>query len=327
MAQQQHLSRNLNHLRLTAIVVATAVVISVPSAASAGPFDKLRDRVQTAKRNVVTVITNVAENRPVATALGNATENLRDTEALLQMVKELKVFEQVQHAFALMRHQMRDYQRFAGGGSGCEGVCRAFRAELGDVFERFRNITDRVPMPGNSSFLADGLDRAMNGLGHVPPRVLYLLWQALDGRLDEFHGHADAINEILDGLPPFAESRERNQSTYGTRSQSTNNTATDASCRLWKHYGEDEPELNLALTQLDTLAWTIGVIKDAIPEVKASAAVGAEGGVGVAMGTGAAEAGVKPSDTLKIALGLFKAIPEGIGKAIELRAAHAKVHC
>ena len=126
-------------IRRTTLCVAMAVAVSLPGISAAGYFDKAKSRAQTAKARVSTAVTQVRQERPLATTLQNIGPDLPDLE-IIEIVKELNLKGQLLNTIALMKEIQADYQYFSGG-TGCEAECAEFREELKGVFADFSFIT------------------------------------------------------------------------------------------------------------------------------------------------------------------------------------------
>lgn len=303
-------------IRRTTICVATAVAISLPSVASAGIFDKAKSRAQTARANATTVVNIVREKKPIATAFQNATENLPGAE-LVDMVRQLHLKEQLQNTIALLQQMQADYQHFSGGGFGCEGPCATFRTEFKDIFDTFLSLAEEVPVLSERTWLIDNIDRLQNLIDYVPPRALYHMWQALGDQVQELQTTAGEIRRGLDALPPFE--------GLGVVAAASGAVADSRVCE-WANRS-DKPVVEWLQVKLEIVAWSLKTIAEVIPDVEIKAEAGAEAGAAVANVTGAAGAGVKPTDAVKSALKIVAAVPEGINLGIKLRIARMKMAC
>lgn len=304
---------NPTTLRKTAICLGTALAISLPGAASAGFLQNVKNRTQT-------VVQNVREKRPIANALQNASNNLPGSR-LIEMVQELHLKEQLENTIALIQQMNIDYRYFAGGTFGCEAECKAFRKELKEVFEDFLWLVEDLPALNQRTRLIETITRVSDLIDYVPPRALYLMWQALEGRLDELRMAAVQIREMLAALPPLDI-----VSGIGDIAGMAGTYADNSPVCEWAREG-DMPFIELVQAELERIAWALKTIEGLIPDVEVKAEAGAEGGVAVANVTGAAGAGVKPTDSIKIALKAIAVVPEGANWAIKLNILRAKVVC
>lgn len=306
-------SRNSSPIRRTAICVATALAIALPGAASAGVLDKAKSRVQS-------VASTVKAKRPVANALRDASRDLPAVQ-IIEMIKELDLKSELENSMDLLREMQADYRYFAGGLTGCEAECKAFRKELKDTFSDFLWLAEDVPALRNSGGLIEKIERVLNLIDYMPPRALYLMWQALDGRLNEIRTAVDGIGQVLESLPPLVDVSDIAASVNDSASK-----VADSRVCEWAAQ-DDMPYVELVQAKLEMLAWSIGKVESFIPDVEIKAEAGGEAGAAVANATAAAGAGVKVTDPIKIALQVVATIPETINWAIKLNILQAKVVC
>jgi hypothetical protein len=310
---------NSTSIRRTTLCVAMAIAVSIPGIATAGLLDKAKNRAQTAKARVSSTVTQVRQERPLATTLQNIGPNLPDLE-IIEIVKELNLKEQLLNTIALMREIQADYQYFSGG-TGCEAECAEFREELKGVFGDFLSLVREVPVLSADGALVDNLERALRVIDYIPPRALYPMWQLISGQLEQIRIAAGSMLQDLDSLPPLEDDGDISRST-----QSTGNT-TDAGLCEWL---DDKPFVDLVQARLEMFAWKLKTAADLIPDVGAEATAGAAAGVAAgAAAEGNAEATVsfKPSDHPKIVLKVIAIIPERINWAIKINRLRAEVGC
>jgi hypothetical protein len=310
----QHYS---TRIRRTAIFAATALAISLPGAASAGIFDKAK---KSARANAAKVVKIVREKRPVAKALQNAAQSVPGSE-LFEMVQELQLTEQLRDTLKLIKQMQADYQTFSGGRFGCEAECKAFRRELKGLFGDFLSLTEEVPVLRKRVNLINNIERLSDLIDYVPPRALYLMWQATGDQIDELRFAAENIRQALIALPPFVE-----MSDIAAAVQGTGSAVADSAICGWVNKN-DKPVIEWLQAELEGLAWGLTTIEGFIPDIEIKGEAGAEAGVAVANGTAAAGAGVKITDPIKIALKVAATVPQAVNQAIKVNTARAKLVC
>lgn len=307
-------------IRRTTVCVAAALAISLSSVATAGVLDRVKSRVQSTAAKAGTVVKIVRERQPVATAFRNAGQNLPGSN-LFDIVKEFRPKEQLRETIELIRELHIDYAEFSGDAAGCQAKCGVFRESLADVFEEFASIVQQVPGLRKRRGLVQTFDRLPTLIDHVPPRALYLMWQALGGKIDELGSAAENIRQMLESLPPFV-------SISDIAGHANMKGAFDANRPICNWVNEDNrPVVEWIQAELETAAWSFKMVEGMIPDVSVKAEVGGEAGVAVANATAAAGASVKPTDTLKIALKALAGVAEGIKLAINVNIHRAKVVC
>lgn len=306
-------------IRRTTLCVAMAVAVSLPGISAAGYFDKAKSRAQTAKARVSTAVTQVRQERPLATTLQNIGPDLPDLE-IIEIVKELNLKGQLLNTIALMKEIQADYQYFSGG-TGCEAECAEFREELKDVFGDFLSLVREVPVLSADGALVDNLERALRVIDYIPPRALYLMWQLISGQLEQIRMAAGSMLQALDSLPPLEDDGGISRST-----QSTSNTTEAGFCE-WL---DDKPFVDLVQARLEMFAWKLKTAADLIPDVGAEATFAGSAGVAAGVAaevSGEATVSFKPSDHPKIALKVIAIIPERINWAIKINVLRAEVGC
>lgn len=301
-------------IRRTTVCVATALAISLPGIAMAGPFGKAKS-----PKPVVHLGNVVAKaGRKVAKAAKKGPAPLPGAE-IVELVRDLDLEQQLLDTVALMQEIEADYQYFSGGLTGCKAECKAFRKQLKDAFSDFLWLVEDVPALQNSAGLIEKIERVSNLVDYVPPRALYLMWQALDGRLDEIRTAVDGIGRILDTLPPLAD--------VSDIAAAMNDTAAKAEKEVCEWVRADPAYIELVQAELERLAWVLGTVAGFIPDIEVEGAAGAEAGMAVANATAEAALAMKITDPLKIALQVVQTIPETINWAIKLNILRAKVYC
>jgi hypothetical protein len=304
--------------RRTLISLVSAAAIALPGLASA----RLGDRIQTVKTNAGIHITNVRENRPLVKAIEKVTEPATD---IFHKVQELQVMEQFQDTMALVNKMQADYQYFSGG-HGCSATCASFRASLKNIFNDFSSLVADVPALSGNQELVANIQRTSDLIDYIPPRALYLMWQAMSAKVAELEAMAYEIRATLDSLPPLMD-----PSGFGpnTRTASTNTqgsaTRGDRMCE-WVNEA-DKPVIELIQARLEMLGWEIEKLEGMIPDVSVKGEAGASAGAAVANGTASAGASAKPTDIPKIGLKVIAYVPQRINWAIKINMLHAKVAC
>ena len=306
--------------RRTAICLAAALVLSLPGAADAGLFDRAKDRAQNAVSNTRSLVHKVRENRPLASALGSAGEHLPGRK-LIGIVQQLQLKQQLRSAVELIQQMNADFYDFSGGAFRCEGECNAFRTELADLFTDFVLLAEDVPVVGERTGIIQAVDRVLDRIDFMPPRALYLMWQALDGRMDQLKAVPGQIRTLLDSLPPLED-----VSDIAVYANAAGSAVADSAVCAWV----DQSEMlfvELVKAELDRLAWFIGIVADVIPGLPVGGQAGAEVGIAVANGTASASGEIDFADIVKMPLKIAKAIPEAINKAIDINILRAKLVC
>lgn len=300
-------------IRRTVLTIATAVAIAVPGLAASAGF---ADRIQTIKTKAGVHITNVQQNRPrpVAKAVENVTE---PSTELFQKVKDLQVIEQFNQTMELVQRMQADYQYFSGG-QGCSGTCAGFRASLKNIFTDYVALIGEVPaLSGNTQLIAN-IQRSADLIDYMPPRALYLMWQAMAAKVAELEGMAQEIRQTLYSLPPLTEP------VPGTAMNTRNSTGNDGVC-AWA--AQDKPMLELIQARLELMGWELEKVEGLIPDIEVKGEAGGEAGVAVANATASAGASVKPTDGLKSALKLMAYVPQRINWSIKMNVLRAKAVC
>ena len=235
------------------------------------------------------------------------------------MVRELELMEQLQDTIELMREMNADYAYFSGGGGGCAAKCAAFRNDLKDVFADLLWLVEEVPALSTRTDLIENIERVSGLIDYMPPRALYLMWQALEGRMEELRGTAEEIRQVLLYLPPLED-----VSDIAAYANSAGAAVADSVACEWV---EEHPFGELVQAKLERTAWVLKTVEGLVPDVEVKAEAGAEAGAAVANATAAAGAGIKPTDAIKIALKIAATVPEAINWAIKLNILRAKVIC
>ncbi len=316
------LKRYSPQIRRTAICLATALAVSLPGAASAGFLDKAKSK---AKSSVVH-LSNTANNakrkqkQRLAQALGHVSGNVPGAE-LFELTGQFNLMEQLKNNIALMQRMNADYVRFSGGGFGCQAECKAFRAELKATFDDFLLLVEEVPVLDQKPGLYENVARVADLIDVVPPRALYLMWQALDDQLDDVRKAADDIRYMLAALPPLDD-----VSDIAVYAQMAGQVTADSPLCKWADK-EQTPFVDLVQGELEYIAWAISKVEGFVPDVEIKIAVGASAGAAVANGEAETGAGGKPTDAIKIALKILATIPETVNWAIKINVLRAKAVC
>lgn len=306
-------------IRRTVISLATAIAIAVPGLAAAG----LGDRIQMVKTNVGVHITNLRENRPLAQMVENAAAPAGE---IFQKVRELRVIEQFNEAVELMNAMQADYQYFSGG-QGCSATCASFRASLKNIFNNFASLIGDVPaLSGNPQLIAN-IQRTSNLIDYMPPRALYLMWQAMSAKVGELEAMTYEIRQTLDSLPPLMDPSGFGANTMSAAADSKNTAGTGNSDMCEWVNRDKKPVLDLIQARLEMLGWELEKVEGMIPDIEVKGEAGASAGAAVANGTASAGASLKPTDGLKIGLKLLAYVPQRINWAIKLNILRAKVVC
>lgn len=314
------LKRYSPQIRRTAICVVTALAIALPGAASAGLRDKVKSRVQNTAAKAVAVATNIREQRPLARALQNAAQNAPGA-GIIELVRELEVKEQFLNGKALIQEVQADYRYFSGGVTGCEAECKAFRAELKATFDDFLSLVEEVPVLENKPGLYENIARVADLIDFVPPRTLYLMWQALDAQMDELRMTADQIRALLATLPPVDV-----VSDIGVYAQMAGTYVADSPVCDWADQ-KKTPYVDLVQAELERIAWALKTVAGRIPGASISVKIGATAGIAVANGLAVAGVSFSATDFPKIGLKSVATVPEAINWAIKLNILRAKVVC
>lgn len=300
-------------IRRTVLTIATAVAIAVPGLAASAGF---ADRIQTIKTKAGVHITNVQQNRPrpVAKAVENVTA---PASGVFQKVKDLQVVEQFNQTMELVQRMQADYQYFSGG-QGCDATCASFRASLKHIFTDYVALIGEVPaLSGNTQLIAN-IQRTADLLDYMPPRALYLMWQAMAAKVAELEGMTQEIRQTLSSLPPLTEPAP------GAAMDTRNSAGNDGVC-AWA--AQDKPVLELIQARLELMGWELEKVEGLIPDIEIKGEAGGEAGVAVANATASAGAGVKPTDGLKSALKLMAYVPQRINWSIKMNVLRAKAVC
>ena len=313
-------SMNSVSIRRTVIAVATAIAIALPGIGAAGMFDRAKQGIKTVKTRTGIVITNVQKRKPLATALQNAKQNLPGS-ALIEQVRELKLVEQLQDMVALLNQMQADYQYFSGG-ERCGAECTTFRIELKGVFNEFLALVQEVPVLNTGSGLAEKIQRVSNLVDYIPPRALYLMWQTMADQIPQLRAAAGEIRQALAALPPMQDVAGNTVEAVASGARS----AGSAVC-AWSDSAVDKPFVELIQARLEMFAWQLKSAEGLIPDIEVKAEAGAEAGAAVANVTGAAGMGIKPTDSLKIALKVMALVPERINWSIKINMLRARTVC
>jgi len=298
-------------IRCTVLSIATAVIIAAPGLASAG-FAGFTDRIQTIKSRTGVHITNIQQNRPLAKAVASAAQ---PANGIFQKVKELQVVEQFNETMELVQQMQADYQYFSGG-QGCSATCASFRASLKNIFNDYVALIGEVPVLSGNTQLIANIQRTSNLIDYMPPRALYLMWQAMSAKIMELEGMTQEIRQTLNGLPPLTEPAP---------GMATRGGAGAGGVCAWAE--QDKPVLDLIQARLELMGWELEKVEGLIPDIEVKGEAGGEAGVAVANATASAGASVKPTDGLKSALKLMAYVPQRINWSIRMNVLRAKAVC
>jgi hypothetical protein len=286
---------------------------------TAGPFDRVSAKVQNAKARTTQVVNRVREERPVASALQGLGGNVLDL-SLIEEIQSFKPAEQFRNVRGLVEEMQQDYSYFSGG-QGCGAECANFRYELKSLFNDYLALTGEVPALAGNTRLVDNIQRISDLVDYVPPRALYLLWQAIGSRIDDLGSIPEQIRQIQATLPVME--------VVSNSVETVNNVGSrvdDSRLCAWTEQ-EHKPFIALYQGRLERAAWVIGAVGELIPELEVSGEVGVEGGVAAVMVTGSAEFTLKPTDTLKIGLKVMKLVPESVNWSIKMNLLRAEALC
>lgn len=306
-----------NRFRRTFISLAAAVAVAVPGIASAG----FGDRVQAVKTRTNLHITNVRENRPVRSAVSEAKEPAAE---IFQQVKDMQVMEQFRQSMGLMKEMQADYVHFTGG-EGCNANCATFRTRFKNIFNDFSVLVDEVPALSGNDNLKANIRRMSNLVDHMPPRALYLMWQATSSRLTEMESMADEIRQALVNLPPLMRHSTRGAPQTSADTRSAGSGSGSGLC-AWSDQ-DDKPYVELIQARLEQLGWTFEKLAGIIPDLMVRGEAGVSAGAAVTNGEASAAVGMKPSDSMKISLKVLAAVPQEINWIIRINLLRARAYC
>jgi len=323
---------NTNSIRRSAISIATAIAIAAPGLASAGMLDRAKSGIQTVKTRTGIVITNVQQHRPLANQVDTVKAQAGE---IFDQVKQLKVVEQLKQTMGLVQQMQADYEYFSGG-EGCAATCAAFRSSLKNTFNSFALLVSDLPALNSESGLVENMQRVSNLIDYLPPRALYLLWQAMSGKMAELETASDGIRQTLAQLPPLlpvtgfgAGSADMSTMSVGStargRASDLVSNASDSYCD-WKDK-EDDPWVKMVRARLDLFGWRIEQLEGLIPDVEVKGEGGGNAGIGVANASANAGVGVKATDGVKLTLKLIAYLPQRISKSIEMNILQANALC
>lgn len=301
-----------SRLRRTAICIATALAVSLPGIATAGIADKAKARAQSAKAKAGTVLSIVREKRPALDTALTAAQDLPSPAEIFEILRELELAEEFRGAMEIARQMNADYAAFSP---------ERFRAEVKALLDDYLWLADSVPVMKNRTGLLDNMRRALDLIDHVPPRALYLMSQALGDQLAGLGAAADNMRQALAALPPFVEAAD-------IWAYASLQGAADAGDPICAWVGLDsKPFVGWLKAELGGIAWSLKTAEGLIPNPEVKVEGGGEAGIAVANATAAAGTTVKPLQPLHNALKAAAVIPEGIGMAIDLNIARAKLVC
>lgn len=323
---------NTNSIRRSAICIATAIAIAAPGLALAGVLDRAKSGIQTVKTRTGIVITNVQQRRPLASQIDNAKAQ---ADEIFDKVRELKVVEQLRQTMGLVQQMQADYDYFSGG-EGCAATCAGFRSSLKNTFDSFALLVSELPALSSESGLVENMQRVSNLIDYLPPRALYLLWQAMSSKMSELETASDDIRQTLAQLPPLLPvtgfgSGGTDMSTVSLGSNARDrasdlvSNASDGYCS-WKGK-EDDPWVKMVRARLEMFGWSVEQFEGMIPDVEVKGEGGGTAGIGVANASANAGVGVKPTDGVKLTLKIIAYIPQRISKSIEMNILQANALC
>lgn len=303
---------NSTRIRRTTICVAMALAVALPGVAAAGPFDRAKSRVQSAKSKAAQVVSIVGKKRPVAEALQGFGEDLPDPADIFAMLRELELKQQLQGAIETMREMNADYANFPAD---------RFRADLKAVFDDYLSLAEEVPGLNNRTGLIDNVRRVPGLIDYVPPRVLYAMWRTLGDQVEEMGAAAATIRQVLDALPPFVDAGD-------VWDYANMQGGFDASAPIcgWVEL-KDKPLVAWIQAELKRIAWTLKTVESLIPNPEIKVEGGGEAGVAVVNAAANAGTTIKPLEPVHTALKVVAVIPEAIGMAIEVNMARAGLVC
>jgi hypothetical protein len=308
-------------IRRTAICAATVLAVSLPGAASAGIFNKVKSNVAKVSKAVNSkTVSIVRKAKAIPNPIKNLSSNLPGSE-LFDIAQELQLMKQLRETLELLRRVQGDYRDFSGGTFGCEGECQAFRGELKNLFGDLLSLAEEVPVLSERSNLIANIERLSALIDYVPARALYLMWQATGDQIDQVRTAAETIRLALIGLPPMV-----NLSDIAAAIDAGGAFVADSPLCGWVNKN-NKPVLEWVQVELEGLAWALNTIDGFIPDVEIKVDAGVSAGAAVANGEAATGVAIKPTDTLKIALKVAATVPEAINMAIKVSTARANIVC
>ena len=167
----------IHKIRSTSICLITAIAIAAPGLASAGCWTgavRHPDRKNPHRHSPSPMCSNIGRWPIGRHRQGPGRRNLRP-------VKQLKVVEQLKQTMGLVQQMQADYEYFSGG-EGCAATCAAFRSSLKNTFNSFALLVSELPALSSESGLVENMQRVSNLIDYLPPRALYLLWQAMSAQ-------------------------------------------------------------------------------------------------------------------------------------------------
>lgn len=298
----QHRSKSS---RWTVICVAVAIGVSLPGIATAGDFGKARIKLHNLGagpgKAVHKTLAKVGTDVPVGELMG--------------AVKELRLMEQFRDTLALIREMEADYQAFSGGGFGCKSECKAFRKDLKDLFDSLLALTAEAPVINGRGNLTANLERLADLIDFVPPRALYLMWQAMGDQAEHLQATLLKIRRALRSLPPVVEISD------------VATAVADSRVCGWVDDERYGPVIEWIQAELEALSWFLKTVEGYIPDITIGGEAGGEAGAAVANVTASATTEVKISDPIKIALNVAATVPEAINVGLKVNMARAKMVC
>jgi hypothetical protein len=307
---------NSSHLRRTLICAATAIAVSLPGIATAGLLSKAKSRAQSAKANTATVLSIVHKKGQAVSAVQGtvqgAAQDLPTPAELFQMLRELDLPNQLRGTMELARQMNADYAKFSPD---------KFRNEVKAVLDDYLWLAQSVPGLQDRTGLLDNISRASNLIDYVPPRVLYMMSQALGDQLAGLSTAAENMRTALDMLPPFISPADA-----WTYARTGAGAVADSRVCKWVAL-KDKPFVAWFKAEVTAIAWALKTAEGLIPNPEIKVEGGGTAGVAVANAAGAAGTTVKPLDPLHNALKVAAVIPEAINMAIDLNMARATMLC
>ena len=234
------------------------------------------------------------------------------------------MLEQLKQTMGMFRQMQKEYQYFTGG-EGCAATCASFRSRLKNTLNDTLALAVDIPALNSQEDVLENLQRMSVMIDYVPPRALYLMWQTIGAKMAQLESTVGTIRQTLDSMPPLLDPATFGPNTLVGGGVNAVQSAQSRVCE-WSAQ-QNTPNLDLIQGRLELMGWELEKSASLIPDLIVKGEGGASAGAAVANATASASVGVKPTDTLKLALNLLALIPERINWAIKLNVLRAKVIC
>jgi len=277
----------LNHtfIRKTALIVATAIAISVPGIGAAGLFNRTQTRKQNGSKTVA-----------------EATVSLPDVE-LIEIMKVLNLKEILQNII-IMQPIQTDYH-YISDGSECVAECVNYRIELRGLMNDLLSLIDHVPILNTDNALIGNLKNAMNLVDYMPPRAMYLLWKTLGGQLEHIRASVIHISQGLAPVPPLDDFTVFNDTTYTYETMSKQEPNNESSSDIYARSAFEKPFVDFFQARLEMLVWRLHSLTNSGTDIE----VRSQGSVTTAVST-KADISLSPGDQGRNPLQLIAFIPD-----------------